>query len=102
MSKSIAGIKAGGIVRIPAGAAGGTDLDFSRPHEEGAGSTWTRYLLQPTLIRIVVRAQSSESLMQWIVAARLDLFVAWLTLPDICRGILKKSSKTMECRVPHP
>ena len=51
----------------------------------------TRYLLDTNIISNVITPKPSESLLTWM-AAQLDddLFIASLTVAEICRGILEK------------
>lgn len=50
----------------------------------------TRYLLDTNIISNVVKPQPSESLLAWMSAQRdEDLFIASLTVAEICRGILE-------------
>lgn len=49
----------------------------------------TRYLLDTNIISNVVKPQPSEPLLAWLAAQHdEDLFIASLTLAEICRGIL--------------
>jgi toxin FitB len=51
----------------------------------------TRYLLDTNIISNVVKPQPSESLLAWMSTQRdEDLFIASLTVAEICRGILEK------------
>ena len=51
----------------------------------------TRYLLDTNIISDVVKLQPSESLLAWMSTQRdEDLFIASLTVAEICRGILEK------------
>lgn len=51
----------------------------------------TRYLLDTNIISNVVKLQPSESLLAWMSTQRdEDLFIASLTVAEICRGILEK------------
>lgn len=51
----------------------------------------TRYLLDANVISNVVKAQPSEALLAWMAAQRDEyLFIAFLTLAEIRRGILEK------------
>lgn len=48
----------------------------------------TRYLLDTNIISNVVKLQPSESLLAWMSTQRdEDLFIASLTVAEICRGI---------------
>ena len=50
----------------------------------------TRYLLDTNIISNVVKSQPSESLLAWMSTQRdEDLFIASLTVAEICRGILE-------------
>lgn len=50
----------------------------------------TRYLLDTNIISNVVKLQPSESLLAWMSTQRdEDLFIASLTVAEICRGILE-------------
>ncbi|MFK4808667.1 PIN domain-containing protein [Devosia sp. ZW T5_3] len=50
----------------------------------------TRYLLDTNIISNVVKPQPSESLLAWMSTQRdEDLFIASLTVAEICRGILE-------------
>ena len=50
----------------------------------------TRYLLDTNIISNVVKPRPSESLLAWMSAQRdEDLFIASLTVAEICRGILE-------------
>ena len=51
----------------------------------------TRYLLDTNIISNIVKPQPSESLLAWMSTQRdEDLFIASLTVAEICRGILEK------------
>ena len=51
----------------------------------------TRYLLDTNIISNIVKLRPSESLLAWMSARRdEDLFIASLTVAEICRGILEK------------
>jgi predicted nucleic acid-binding protein len=51
----------------------------------------TRYLLDTNIISNVVKPQPSESLLAWMSTQRdEDLFIASLTVAEVCRGILEK------------
>jgi predicted nucleic acid-binding protein len=51
----------------------------------------TRYLLDTNIISNVVKQQPSDALLGWMAAQRdEDLFIASLTIAEICRGILEK------------
>ena len=51
----------------------------------------TRYLLDTNIISNVIKAQPSESLLNWMSSRRdEDLFITSLTLAEIHRGILEK------------
>jgi len=51
----------------------------------------TRYLLDTNIISNVVKPQPSESLLAWMSMQRdEDLFIASLTIAEVCRGILEK------------
>jgi predicted nucleic acid-binding protein len=51
----------------------------------------TRYLLDTNIISNVVKPHPSESLLAWMSTQRdEDLFIASLTIAEICRGILEK------------
>ena len=51
----------------------------------------TRYLLDTDIISNVVKPQPSESLLAWMSMQRdEDLFIASLTIAEVCRGILEK------------
>ncbi|KKB86169.1 twitching motility protein PilT [Devosia limi DSM 17137] len=51
----------------------------------------TRYLLDTNIISNVVKLQPSETLLAWMSTQRdEDLFIASLTVAEICRGILEK------------
>jgi predicted nucleic acid-binding protein len=53
----------------------------------------TRYLLDTNIISNVVKPQASKSLLAWMSAQRdEDLFIASLTVAEVCRGILEKPS----------
>ena len=50
----------------------------------------TRYLLDTNIISNVVKPRPSESLLAWMSTQRdEDLFIASLTVAEICRGILE-------------
>jgi predicted nucleic acid-binding protein len=51
----------------------------------------TRYLLDTNTISNVVKPQASKSLLAWMSTQRdEDLFIASLTVAEVCRGILEK------------
>lgn len=51
----------------------------------------TRYLLDTNIISNVVKPRPSDSLLAWMSTQRdEDLFIAALTVAEICRGILEK------------
>jgi predicted nucleic acid-binding protein len=51
----------------------------------------TRYLLDTNIISNVVKPRPSESLLAWMSARRdEDLFIASLTVAEVCRGIFEK------------
>lgn len=51
----------------------------------------TRYLLDTDIISNVIKPQPSEALLAWWAGQRDDdLFIASLTIAEICRGILEK------------
>ena len=51
----------------------------------------TRYLLDTNIISNIVKPQPSENLLAWMAMQRdVDLFIAWLTVAEIRRGILEK------------
>ena len=51
----------------------------------------TRYLLDTNIISNVIKPEPSDSLLAWMGAQRdEDLFIASLTVAEICRGILEK------------
>ena len=51
----------------------------------------TRYLLDTNIISNVVKLQPSKSLLAWMAAQPdEDLFIASMTIAEICRGILEK------------
>jgi predicted nucleic acid-binding protein len=51
----------------------------------------TRYLLDTNIISNVVKPQPSETLLAWMATQRdEDLFIASLTVAEICRGIFEK------------
>jgi predicted nucleic acid-binding protein len=51
----------------------------------------TRYLLDTNIISNVIKREPSDSLLAWMGAQRdEDLFIASLTVAEICRGILEK------------
>lgn len=53
----------------------------------------TRYLLDTNIISNVTKPQRSPSLVEWIAARReSDLFIASMTVAELQRGILEKSS----------
>lgn len=51
----------------------------------------TRYLLDTNVISNVTKPEPSEALLAWMAKQRdEDLFIATLTVAEICRGILEK------------
>lgn len=52
-----------------------------------------RYLLDTNIISNITKPKPSESLMAWMAEqADHDLFIAALTIAEICRGVLEKPS----------